>query len=127
MYPRTSLFLGSAALDISTQILILDNKFSQTDTFNQAIESGNWTQRVQKIDRWAPPTQFEKSRRGPYGLIKVTQDNRDQKIRGIGCFIAMTQDEFEKDKKVSDIYLPLRYFDYIVFMKNSEYREDMYL
>ncbi len=130
MYPDTSLFLGSCALNITTQILITSDKFSQPDAFNQALESGKYDQKLEKIDKWAPPTLFEKSRnstRTGWSLTKVVDSNKSQKIRGIGCFIAMTRREYDKEKKVSDIHLPLRYFDYIVYMRDSQYREDMYL
>jgi hypothetical protein len=127
MYPDSSLFLGSAALNITTQILITSDKFSQPDTFNQALETGNYEQKVEPIDKWASPTLFEKRRKNEFGLIKVSKSNESQKIRAIGCFIAMTRSEYEKEKKVSDIHLPLKYFDYIIYMRDSEYKEDMFL
>ena len=127
MYPDSSLFLASAALNITTQILILDDKYSQPDTFNRALEHGIYKEKVEKIDKWAPPTPFEKSRKGGFSLTKVTKENKSQKIRGIGCFIGMTEAEYERGKKVSDIHLPLSFYDFVVFMRDSEYREDMYL
>lgn len=124
-YPDNSLFLGTCSLEITTQILILDNKFNQPDSFNMALEAGKYIEKVDRIDKWAPPTPFEIKRKD-WSMTKVTQKNKNKKIRGIGCYIGMTQKEYYDEKKISGIHSRLSDYDYIIFFKTSVYCEDMF-
>jgi hypothetical protein len=83
-----------------------------------------YQQKDEKVDKWAPPTPFEKSRKGKFSLTKVIEKNKNQKIRAVGCFIGVTETEYQNGKTIPEIYLPLKYYDYIVFMRDSEYREN---
>jgi hypothetical protein len=130
MYPKNSLFLGSCALNIKTQILTISDRYASPEAFNKALETRNYKETVEEIDKWVPPTNFEKraSRGGKdFRLIKVTKSNQEQKIRGIGCFIAMISSEKEKEKKITDVFTSLKNFDFIVFIRDSVYEENMFI
>ncbi len=131
MYPDTSLFIGSCALFIKTQILIVDDSKGGPTAFNKALENGDYREVVEEIDEWAPPTPYElkmdkKADQG-WGLVKVDKRNNKGRIRGIGCFIAMNESEYKSGKKMTDIFTPVKSFDYILFMRHSEYEENMFI
>jgi len=132
MYPSKSLFLGSCSLYIETQILIVDDKYSSPDKFNRALETRNYEEKVEPIDKWAPPTTFEEKMEkksignNGWSMTKINS-NTTGKIRGIGCFLAMNRHEYKKDKKMSGIFTPVKRFDYIIYMRESVYEENMFL
>ena len=132
MYPRESLFLGCCALYIETQILIVDDKNETPDKFNRALETRNYEERVEPIDKWAPPTSFEEKMEKKsighdgWSIVKV-KNNSSGKIRGIGCFIAMNRHEYESGKKATDVFTPVKNFDYIIYMRESVYEENMFI
>lgn len=132
MYPKESLFLGCCALYIETQLLIVDDKYSTPDKFNHALETRNYEEIVEPIDKWAPPTPFEEKMEKKsvgnegWSMVKV-RSNMKGKIRGIGCFIAMNRHEYESGKKMTDIFTPVKSFDYIIYMRESVYEENMFI
>ena len=124
-----ALFLGMAAYDIKTQLLVVDDKNSSVEKFNKALETGRYQTRVDDISRWVPPTRLEKTlmkKSKKIELLKVESKNKDEKIRGIGCFVAMTMSEYQNHKNIEGVFDYLRYFDYIIYIKKSVYRENMF-
>ena len=132
MYPEHSLFIGCCTLYIETQILIVDDKHSNPDKFNKALETSNYEEVVEPINKWAPPTPFEEkmekksSGKGGWSIIKA-RSNTNGKIRGIGCFIAMNRNEYTSGKKMTDIFTSVKSFDYVVYMRESVYEENMFI
>lgn len=136
MYPKNSLFLGSCSINIKTQLLIVDDKHSDPEDFNLALETRDYKEYVDDINTWAPPTSFEKhlqklSKGECFYLYKVStsvKKNGRKNIRGIGCFLAMTESEWKSEKKIKkDIFTNVNNFDYIIFMRDSQYEENMFL
>jgi len=127
MYGEKCLFIGSCSYSISTQILIIENKYSKVHHFNEAIHNGDYEQIVLPVDKWAPVTEFERKREGNISLVKVTKKNQDKKIRLVGCYLAMTRKEYESCKKISQVYFSLDHFDYVLFFRKSQYMENMFL
>lgn len=135
MYPSQSLFIGSCSINIRTQLLIVDDENSDPDSFNRALETRNYKEYVDDIHDWAPPTAFErrmeKNSKGEcFYLYKVPSQKggrKGDKIRGIGCFLAMTESEWRDKKEMKrDIFTPVNRFDYIVYMRDSRYEENMF-
>jgi len=133
MYPSQSLFIGSCSINIRTQLLIVGDENNSPDKFNHALETRNYKEYVDDIEDWAPPTSFErklakKASDQCFYLYKVPASVKGEKIRGIGCFIAMTESEYRDKKKMKqDIFTPIKRFDYIVYMRDSRYEEVMFL
>lgn len=125
-FPKETLILSMASLEIKTQILLINRELYPGDNgFNRAIEKDDYITKVQKIDRIAPPTKIERKAKG-WKLIKVDKHNRNEKIRAVGCYLALYEDEY-KDKLniVEEVSYKLKNYDYLILFEKSIYREKM--
>lgn len=121
-YPKQTLILSMAALEITTQVLTIPPGLDM----DEAVIEDNYQMRVERIDRIAPPTAFEKKIKG-WSLKKITKRNREQKFRAVGCYLAIYQDEYDKKININDdITYKLKNYDYVITLKNSKYQEKMF-
>lgn len=122
-YPDQTLFLSMAAFDITTQVLLIDRKYQD---FTKAILDDDYKTKVENIKKIAPPTEFEK-KYNDWKLIKVTDKNRKEKFRAVGCYLAVYQDEYDNGIDIThEISYRLTNYDYVIFFKKSVYKEKMF-
>ena len=129
IYKDQSLLIGMSAYEISTQILIIDGKTYNTNSkFNKALENKDYTQIVGNVSAFSPPTPYEKYLKSTYGdwkLMKKKEVNKNHEIRGVGCYVAMTDNDYKNKKVIKEINSKVGDYDYIVFFNKSVYRENM--
>jgi len=130
-YGKQCLILGMSAYDIKTQKLFIDGKKYPTNkAFSDAIHIDDYIQKDEKVNDLAPPTKYEKYLHQKYKdwkLIKVNKQNGRKKIRAIGCYLGITQEDFEKGVKMNDVVdIEVKNYDYIVFFNKSVYKENMF-
>ena len=122
-----TLFLGMGAYDITTQILIVDDKEKDLD---EAIHTGNYKMKVENIKKICPATKLEEKmmfKKDEVKLVKVNKKNSNQKIRAVGCYLGVFKKEYDLREDISkDIVYPIKYYDYIILLNKSVYKEKMF-
>ena len=122
-HPDQTLILSMSALEITTQVLIIDNKIKD---LTAAIMVDNYKMKVENIKKIAPPTDFEK-KYDDWKLIKVTEKNKKEKFRAVGCYLAVYENEYKEGIDITDeISYRLKNYDYVIFFKKSIYKEKMF-
>lgn len=122
-HKNETLFLGMSALEITTQILIIDDKEKDID---QAVINDRYKMKVERIDKICPPTKLEKTI-NDYKLLKVTKRNGNQKIRAIGCYLAVYENEYQDKVTITDeVSYKIKNYDYVILIKKSVYKEKMF-
>ena len=122
-YPDQTLILSMSALEITTQVLIIDDKIKD---LTAAIMVDNYKMKVENIKKIAPPTDFEK-KHDDWKLIKVTEKNKKEKFRAVGCYLAVYDNEYKEGIDITDeISYKLKNYDYVIFFKKSVYKEKMF-
>ena len=111
-----------AALEITTQVLTVKNNLD----LDSAIAQDNYKCRIERIDKIAPPNDFEKKIKG-WELIKINKKNQNQKFRAVGCYLALYEEEYQERLNITeDISYKLKNYDYVITLKNSKYKEEMF-
>jgi hypothetical protein len=121
-YPGKVLFLGMSASDITTQVLLVDGE----DDFIEQVRRGEYEQKVENIRSICPKTSFENKIRKDWTLLKVDKKNEEERIGAIGCFVVISRRDYEIKSKVGGGY-KIKKYDYVIFFKNSVYREKMFI
>jgi len=126
-YGEKTLFISMGALEIKTQILLIDrNLYPIESDFNRAIVDNKYKLKVENIDKIAKPTPLEKKYQD-WKLVKVDKKNKDLTFRAVGCYLALYKDEYEKGIDLTpEISYKLASYDYFVFFKKSVYKEEMF-
>lgn len=126
-YEKKTLFLSMGALEIKTQILLIDRKMYKTNKeFNKAIIEKDYILKVEKIDKIAKPTKLEKKYKD-WKLLKVNIKNKNLTFRAVGCFLALYKDEYDKNINLTpEVSYKLDGYDYFIFFKKSLYKENMF-
>ena len=126
------LIIGMTAFDIKTQKLLIDGKKYKTEkAFSQAISLDDYIQKNENVDDLAPPTEYERylhRKHKDWKLIKVDKNNKEKKIRQIGCYLGILQEEYDNNVKMNDVVdMKIKNYDYIVFFNKSVYQENMFI
>tara|TARA_R110000824_G_scaffold290740_2_gene479238 strand:+ start:118 stop:1122 length:1005 start_codon:yes stop_codon:yes gene_type:complete len=123
-YPSQVLCLGMAAMNITTQVLLINDKKRD---FNSAVLNGNYKQKILNIDNICRPTKFERKHCTVDGwkLVSVTAKNNEERIRAIGCYLAMYEKDFKNGEKVY-LGFKIKKYDYVIFFEKSEYKDKMF-
>lgn len=122
-YKNKVLFLGMGAKEIKTQLLLIPPKVRD---FSVAIYNDNYKQKIVNIDHICKPTMLEKTVDGDqWKIIKVTKKNEEEKIRAIGCYLAMYEKDYEKRKTV-DLGFQIKKYDYVILFDKNEYKDKMF-
>lgn len=120
-YPNETLIIAMAALEIKTQILVIDDN----KDFNKSLYTRDYKMLVKNVDNIAPPTKFEKKIKN-WKLIKINKENENEKFRAIGCYLAVFKKEYDNNIDINnDITYKLKNYDYIITLKKSVYKEKM--
>ena len=123
-HKKETLFLSMAAFKISTQILIIDEKEKDMDF---AVYNKDYEKKIENISKICPPTKLEKNIKKNIEIIKVTKKNSNEKIRAVGCYLAVYKDEYNNKEDISnDITYKIKNYDYVILIKNSIYKEKMF-
>lgn len=121
-YPKETLFLSMAALEITTQVLIINPSIDM----DLAVSSNQYKNKIERIDKICPPTDFEKKIKG-WKLIKVTKANQNQEFRAVGCYLAVYEDEYKNETKITkEVSYKLKNYDYVITLKKSQYNQRMF-
>lgn len=121
-YPKQTLILSMSALEITTQILIINNKEKDID---HAVINDRYKMKVERIDKICPPTKLEKTINN-YNLLKVNKRNQEEKIRAVGCYLAVYDNEYNKINITDEISYKIKNYDYVIQIMKSRYKEKMF-
>lgn len=126
-YGKKALFISMAAFNIKTQLLLIDRKkYPKVDDFDTAIYTKNYETKIENVERNFPATNFEKLHKN-WKLVKVDKNNKNNKTRHIGCYLALYKDEYKNNINISkEITQSLDGYDFCVFFKTSQYKEEMF-
>ena len=126
-YKDKTLFISMAALEIKTQVLIIDrNLYPKEKDFRKAIRNKDYIMKVENIDKICKPTALEKKYKD-WKLVKSNDKNKNLTFRAVGCFVALYKDEYEKRINLTpEISYKVKDYDYLVFFKKSIYKEKMF-
>jgi hypothetical protein len=122
-YKGKVLFLGMGAKEVKTQLLLIPSKVRD---FGLAIYKDNYKQKIVYIDDICKPTKLEKSvDENEWKMVKVTKKNEEEKVRAIGCYLAMYEKDY-LDKKTVDLGFKIKKYDYVILFDKNEYRGKMF-
>lgn len=122
-YKDQVLFLGMGAREIRTQMLLIPPKVRD---FGIAIYKDNYKQKIMNIDHICKPTKLEKTvERDQWKIIKVTKKNEEEKVRAIGCYLAMYEKDYKKGETV-ELGFRIKKYDYVILFDKNEYNDKMF-
>lgn len=122
-YKNQVLFLGMGAKNIKTQLLLIP---SDVRNFDKAIIEKNYKQKITNIDNVCRPTALENSvKDNEWKLIKVDSNNQNQKVRAVGCYLAMYEKDY-LDSQVVNIGFSIKKYDYVVIFDKNEFKNQMF-